>query len=330
MRRTLSWVLLVLGALFLALSIPAGYVNRTVLDAPTLASNVDELRQRPDVSAVLGRELATTIIEQNPNLVAIAPLVDQISTAVVAGDALSGPTKLAASQFNRALMENNSSQFVLRLADAGAVVSGVVAVVAPDRVVYWQVPTQVLQPYVADAYVAADIGGSGLVVVNPQLYTSIFNNGQELTTETEFNIVVAPKSAGSRAPHGLALADYLAGNDHTKLLGNLRMHVACDDKVAVQAGRAVFGEPKFVTSFSTTCRRSTLPTSTCGRGSATTPSTPSSSSSTCRSPSCVVPARRSTRRPSPATPISTVDRWARVGVRSAHRRSTTCRHPAMS
>lgn len=115
--------------------------------------------------------------------------------------------------------------------------------------VYWQVPTQVLQPYVGDAYVAADIGGSGLVVVNPQLYTSIFNNGQELTTETEFNIVVAPKSAGSRAPHGLALADYLAGNDQTKLLGNLRMHVACDDKVAVQAGRAVFGEPKFVTSF---------------------------------------------------------------------------------
>lgn len=116
--------------------------------------------------------------------------------------------------------------------------------------VYWQVPTQVLQPYVGDHYIAADIGGSGLVVVNPQLYTSLFNNGQELTTETEFNIVVAPRSAGDRAPHGMALADYLAGNDQTKLLGNLRMHVACDDKVAVDAGRAVFGEPKFVTTFS--------------------------------------------------------------------------------
>lgn len=116
--------------------------------------------------------------------------------------------------------------------------------------VYWQVPIEVLAPHVGDDFVPADIGGTGLVVVNPQLYTSIFNNGQELTTETEFNIVVAPRSAGDRAPHGMPLADYLAGSDQTKLLGNLRLHVACDDKVAVEAGRAVFGEPKFVTTFS--------------------------------------------------------------------------------
>lgn len=116
--------------------------------------------------------------------------------------------------------------------------------------VYWQVPIDVLTPYVGDAFVPAVIGGDGLVVVNPQLYTSIFNNGQELTTETEFNIVVAPQSAGGRAPRGLSLADYLAGNDQTKLLGNLRLHVACDDKIAVEAGRDVFGEPKFLTTFS--------------------------------------------------------------------------------
>ena len=78
MRSVLGWVLLVLGAVLLALSIPTGYVNRTVLDAPTFADKVDELRQRDDVSGVLGRELSDGIIARNPDLVAIAPLVDQI------------------------------------------------------------------------------------------------------------------------------------------------------------------------------------------------------------------------------------------------------------
>jgi hypothetical protein len=58
MRTTLSWMFLVVGAVLLALSIPAGYLNRTVLDAPTFASKVDELRQRDDVSDVLGREVS--------------------------------------------------------------------------------------------------------------------------------------------------------------------------------------------------------------------------------------------------------------------------------
>ena len=33
-RRVASWVLLIVGGLVLALAVPAGYLNRTVLDAP--------------------------------------------------------------------------------------------------------------------------------------------------------------------------------------------------------------------------------------------------------------------------------------------------------
>ena len=133
MRTILSWTLLVLGAVLLALSIPAGYINRTVLDAPTFADKVNELRQRDDVSDVLGREISQQIITQNPDLVALAPLVDQISIGVVGSDVLSGPVKLAASQFNRALTTDNSDQFVLRVADVGSVVAGVIGAIAPER-----------------------------------------------------------------------------------------------------------------------------------------------------------------------------------------------------
>ncbi|MFM2072268.1 MAG: hypothetical protein RLZZ623_2531 [Actinomycetota bacterium] len=115
--------------------------------------------------------------------------------------------------------------------------------------VYYQVDIETLTPYVGPQFVPATIGGSGLVVINPQVYSSSFNNGQELTTETEFNIVVYPRAAAARAPLSMSLTDYLQGADQTKLIGNLRLHVACDDDLAVKAGTALFGEPKFLTTF---------------------------------------------------------------------------------
>lgn len=132
MRTMLSWTFLVIGAILLGASIPAGHINRTVLDAPTFASNVDELRQRDDVSEVLGREVSREIITQNPNLVAIAPLVDQISIGVMRSDVLTAPVELAASQFNKALAAGDPNLLVLRVTDVGSVVVGVVGVVAPD------------------------------------------------------------------------------------------------------------------------------------------------------------------------------------------------------
>lgn len=133
MRHALSWVLLVLGAMFVTLAVPTGYVNRTILDTPTFAQRVDDLRMRPDVRDVLGREVSRQLILQNPDLVAIAPLVDQVATGVIGSNALSGPVKIAASQFQRALTTENSDQLVLRVADVGAVVASAVAAIAPER-----------------------------------------------------------------------------------------------------------------------------------------------------------------------------------------------------
>lgn len=133
MRRATSWLLLVLGGVLLAAAIPAGYVNRTVLDADTFADRVDELRRSDAVSAVLGREVAQQLVAANPDLVAVAPLVEQVSIGVMGSDALSGPVRVASSQLHRALTTEDSDQLVLRIADAGAVVAGVVGAVAPDR-----------------------------------------------------------------------------------------------------------------------------------------------------------------------------------------------------
>jgi hypothetical protein len=132
-RRSLPSVLLVLGSVLVFLAVPAGYVNRTVLDAPTFAARVDEFRRRDDVSEVLGREVSQQLLKQNPDLVAIAPLVTQISIGVVGSDLLSGPVRVAAAQFNRALTTRDSDQAILRIADIGAVVTGMIAALTPEE-----------------------------------------------------------------------------------------------------------------------------------------------------------------------------------------------------
>lgn len=133
MRRATTWLLLVLGGVLLAAAVPVGYINRTVLDAGTFADRVDELRRRDEVSEVLGREVAQRLVTANPDLVAIAPLVEQISIGVMGSNALSGPVRVASAQLHRAFTTEDSGQLVLRIADAGAVVAGVVGAIAPER-----------------------------------------------------------------------------------------------------------------------------------------------------------------------------------------------------
>lgn len=123
--------LVVLGAVLLQLGVVAGYVNRQVLDADRLAASVDELRRDPDVSAALGRSLTDAFLEQQPDAVAVRPLIDTIAASVVGSDALSGPTRAAVVQMQQALVEPNAQTVVLRIADAGAVLAAVLAQVAP-------------------------------------------------------------------------------------------------------------------------------------------------------------------------------------------------------
>jgi len=71
--------------------------------------------------------------------------------------------------------------------------------------------------------------------------------GVEASNECEFNIVCYPHARQAQVPFGLSVADFIAGNDHTKTLGNYRMAVPCDDRIAVYWGANNFGENKVMT-----------------------------------------------------------------------------------
>jgi hypothetical protein len=123
MRRVLAAVLLVLGFLLTVGSGLAGWLNREVLDGPAFAANVDQLRRDPEVAAAVGAEVADAAVEAAPDLVAIKPLIGDVTAGVVASQAAEPVFRLAANQVHGVLLSGDDDELVLRLADVGAVVT---------------------------------------------------------------------------------------------------------------------------------------------------------------------------------------------------------------
>ena len=87
-----------------------------------------------------------------------------------------------------------------------------------------------------------------LVSLDFQAYTSGGSNFLAFTREVEFNAYVYPESRLPAVPL-MSWQDYLRGRDQTKTIGGFRLHVPCDNPIAVQAGEQNFGEPKWLASF---------------------------------------------------------------------------------
>lgn len=125
--------------------------------------------------------------------------------------------------------------------------------------VNYLVPIDCVKPYLKPDVVAAELDGMALVHYNFQVYTGNFASpdtakpeewfpsGASVTQELEFSILVVPKSA-KRVPK-VTFEQYMLGEEQSKLMGFLRLHVPCDAPMAIDAGVALYGEPKFQTTF---------------------------------------------------------------------------------
>jgi hypothetical protein len=121
-----------LGALLVLVGAVAGVVNREVLDADRFAAHVDAVRSDPDVARQVGVLLTDRLLEDQPDLVAIRPLIESTATSVVASPALGPVVRTAIAPLYDALVLGDSDVVVLRLADVAAVVVGIVAAAAPQ------------------------------------------------------------------------------------------------------------------------------------------------------------------------------------------------------
>lgn len=110
---------------------------------------------------------------------------------------------------------------------------------------FWETDLELARPFVQGTGLeVADFDGKAVVLLNFQRYTSSADSFLSTCNEVEFNLVVYPRNREPNVPR-MPLADWLTGQDQTKTIGHLRLHVAADNQFAVKAGRELFGEPKF-------------------------------------------------------------------------------------
>lgn len=88
----------------------------------------------------------------------------------------------------------------------------------------------------------------GVVALNFQNYTDHLGMMVSTVNEVEFNIHSFPVALSSQVPD-ISFDHYLYGQEQTKLIGSFRLHVPADNEIAVKAGRAAFGERKFLDKF---------------------------------------------------------------------------------
>jgi hypothetical protein len=71
------------------------------------------------------------------------------------------------------------------------------------------------------------------------------------TTELELNVLVYPTAMASIVPT-VSLQQFLLGDEVTRLIGHYRVKVPANSPIAILAGKAAFGEPKFPGIFTST------------------------------------------------------------------------------
>jgi hypothetical protein len=131
-RRLVSIACTALAAVLLLLGILAGLTNHNVLDGDRFAHHVDSMRRDPAVTELIATEITDQTLAADPDLVAVRPLVSAAATAFVGSSAFSTPFRAAVSQVHTAFTTPGSGQVVLRLADVGAVLAGVLPSISPQ------------------------------------------------------------------------------------------------------------------------------------------------------------------------------------------------------
>jgi len=116
---------------------------------------------------------------------------------------------------------------------------------------YYRVATETLMPFLKGTGLQpAQFDGGGAVSIEFQNYTGHGGTLLETVNEVECNILAYPTAFLPGVPQHMSLEDFIQGADQTKTIGGFRVYVPADNKFAVQAGREIFGEPKFLTTFS--------------------------------------------------------------------------------
>lgn len=96
------------------------------------------------------------------------------------------------------------------------------------------------------------LNGKGVLMINYHDYYSTFNKDIGFTQEIEVGIYCVPKSKNNQitGDEGIEILDNVEKISSYNI-GIYRIHVPCNDDIAIEAGITKFGEPKYKMDFNT-------------------------------------------------------------------------------
>ncbi|MET0819597.1 MAG: hypothetical protein ABWY58_01415 [Aeromicrobium sp.] len=130
--KVLSRAAFVAGSLLLLVGLVAGVANRQLLDGDRFAAHVDAVREDPQVARQLGLVITDRLLDQQPDLTGLRPLIESASASLVASPALGPAVRTAITPVHEALTSDDGGQVVLRLADVGALLVAAITTLAPE------------------------------------------------------------------------------------------------------------------------------------------------------------------------------------------------------
>ena len=123
MSRSWRTALLALFALSLAVAQVSFYAERNVFDADRFADHVESALEQPDVRREAGAALSREIIQAEPDLIALEPIVRGASEAVVGSGSFRAIVRAAAYKLHTAVFGRTEDNSVaLTVSDAGVLV----------------------------------------------------------------------------------------------------------------------------------------------------------------------------------------------------------------
>jgi hypothetical protein len=132
MRRAASWVLAVLAAGALTLSLLALFADRNVFSADGFAERTEQTLQSDAVRAELARRLTDTAIRAYPDLIAVRPLAASAAEGVVRSAAFRSLVRAAARDLHRSVFDRDASTVTLAIADVGVLLNEAIHHLRPD------------------------------------------------------------------------------------------------------------------------------------------------------------------------------------------------------
>jgi hypothetical protein len=131
--RTIPTVgLAVAAALALLAAIVLAYVARAAFDADQFAERASAALSDEAVADEVSIRVADELVEADPNLVAVRPVIESVTSSLIRGGAFQSLFKAGVADMHRSIFEQDENTLALTLVDIGSTVRGVLQALQPN------------------------------------------------------------------------------------------------------------------------------------------------------------------------------------------------------